>query len=56
MSQIVASHAFAHWACQLEVTDTAGAEQFTALNEFYIKAAHGFILVFRYVVEHGLLR
>lgn len=36
---------------QLEVTDTAGAEQFTALNEFYIKSADGFILVFRCVVK-----
>lgn len=32
---------------QVEVTDTAGAEQFTALNEFYIKSANGFVLVFR---------
>ncbi|KAG6369389.1 P-loop containing nucleoside triphosphate hydrolase protein [Boletus reticuloceps] len=32
----------------LEVLDTAGAEQFTALNEFYIKSGQGFVLVFRY--------
>ena len=24
-------------AVQLEITDTAGAEQFTAMNEFYLK-------------------
>ncbi|KIJ51047.1 hypothetical protein M422DRAFT_204057, partial [Sphaerobolus stellatus SS14] len=38
----------------LEVTDTAGAEQFTALNEFYIKSAHGFILVFSLTQENSL--
>lgn len=32
--------------CSLEVTDTAGAEQFTAMNEYYLKDARGFILVF----------
>jgi len=30
----------------LEIIDTAGAEQFTTLNELYIKSADGFILVF----------
>jgi len=38
----------------LEVTDTAGAEQFTALNEFYIKSADGFILVFSLTQETSL--
>ncbi|KAF8510950.1 small GTPase superfamily [Hysterangium stoloniferum] len=38
----------------LEVTDTAGAEQFTALNEFYIRNAHGFILVFSLTQETSL--
>ncbi|KAF5367155.1 hypothetical protein D9758_004066 [Tetrapyrgos nigripes] len=33
----------------LEVLDTAGAEQFTTLNEVYIKAGKGFVLVFRQV-------
>ncbi|QRW03650.1 Ras-related protein RSR1 [Ceratobasidium sp. AG-Ba] len=32
--------------CSLEITDTAGAEQFTAMNEYYLKDARGFILVF----------
>ncbi|KAG9128396.1 Ras GTPase, partial [Ceratobasidium sp. 392] len=32
--------------CQLEITDTAGAEQFTAMNEYYLKDARGFVLVF----------
>ncbi|KAG6878071.1 hypothetical protein C0992_008650 [Termitomyces sp. T32_za158] len=31
----------------LEVLDTAGAEQFTSLNEVYIKSGRGFVLVFR---------
>ncbi|KAF8135299.1 P-loop containing nucleoside triphosphate hydrolase protein [Mycena galopus ATCC 62051] len=30
----------------LNVLDTAGAEQFTSLNEIYIKSGHGFVLVF----------
>ncbi|PVF97007.1 ras-domain-containing protein [Serendipita vermifera] len=32
--------------CLLEVLDTAGAEQFVSLNDLYIKAGRGFILVF----------
>ncbi|CAE6518897.1 unnamed protein product [Rhizoctonia solani] len=32
--------------CALQITDTAGAEQFTAVNEYYLKSARGFILVF----------
>jgi len=31
---------------RLEVLDTAGAEQFTAINEFYLKGADGFLLVY----------
>ncbi|KAG6819586.1 hypothetical protein H0H93_010470 [Arthromyces matolae] len=34
----------------LEVLDTAGAEQFTSLNEVYIKSGRGFVLVFRQVL------
>ncbi|KAF7327534.1 hypothetical protein MKEN_00332300 [Mycena kentingensis (nom. inval.)] len=34
----------------LEVLDTAGAEQFTSLNEVYIKSGRGFVLVFRHVL------
>ena len=30
---------------KLEVLDTAGAEQFTSLNEVYIKVVHGLHLV-----------
>ncbi|KAF9493384.1 rap 1A [Pleurotus eryngii] len=38
----------------LEVLDTAGAEQFTSLNEVYIKAGRGFILVFSLTQEASL--
>ncbi|KAA1467399.1 hypothetical protein DENSPDRAFT_832436 [Dentipellis sp. KUC8613] len=38
----------------LEVLDTAGAEQFTALNEMYIKSGRGFILVFSLTQEASL--
>jgi len=38
----------------LEVLDTAGAEQFTALNELYITAGRGFILVFSLTLEGSL--
>ncbi|TDL25477.1 hypothetical protein BD410DRAFT_784465 [Rickenella mellea] len=39
---------------QLEILDTAGAEQFTAINEFYIKSGMGFILVFSLTQESTL--
>ncbi|KAF8651002.1 hypothetical protein AX16_004988 [Volvariella volvacea WC 439] len=38
----------------LEIMDTAGAEQFMSLNEVYIKAGHGFILVFSLTQEASL--
>ncbi|TRM64910.1 small GTPase superfamily [Schizophyllum amplum] len=38
----------------LEVLDTAGAEQFTSLNEVYIKSGHGFVLVFSLTQEASL--
>jgi len=38
----------------LEVLDTAGTEQFTALNEFYIKSGQGFVLVFSLTQEASL--
>ncbi|KAI9510716.1 small GTPase superfamily [Russula earlei] len=38
----------------LEVLDTAGAEQFTALNEIYISAGRGFVLVFSLTLEASL--
>lgn len=38
----------------LEVLDTAGAEQFTALKELYIKGGQGFVLVFSLTQEASL--
>jgi Ras-related protein Rap-1A len=38
-------------ACSLEVLDTAGTEQFKAINEYYIKGGTGFILVFSLTQE-----
>ncbi|KIJ66792.1 hypothetical protein HYDPIDRAFT_149748 [Hydnomerulius pinastri MD-312] len=38
----------------LEVLDTAGAEQFTALKELYIKSGQGFVLVFSLSQEASL--
>jgi len=38
----------------LEVLDTAGAEQFNALNELYISSGRGFILVFSLTLEASL--
>ncbi|KAH8094568.1 ras family-domain-containing protein [Cristinia sonorae] len=38
----------------MEIVDTAGAEQFTALNEQYIRAGHGFVLVFSLTYESSL--
>ncbi|KAK0469951.1 small GTPase superfamily [Desarmillaria tabescens] len=38
----------------LEILDTAGAEQFTSLNEVYIKAGLGFVLVFSLTQEASL--
>ncbi|KAF8638185.1 hypothetical protein AX17_002382 [Amanita inopinata Kibby_2008] len=38
----------------LEILDTAGAEQFTSLNEVYIKSGLGFVLVFSLTQEASL--
>jgi len=38
----------------LDILDTAGAEQFTALNEVYISSGHGFLLVFSLTHEASL--
>ncbi|EIW84188.1 hypothetical protein CONPUDRAFT_100023 [Coniophora puteana RWD-64-598 SS2] len=39
---------------RLEILDTAGAEQFKGLNEGYIKAGRGFILVYSLTQEASL--
>ncbi|KAI0762045.1 small GTPase superfamily [Irpex lacteus] len=38
----------------LDILDTAGAEQFTALNEVYITSGNGFLLVFSLTDEASL--
>jgi len=38
----------------LEILDTAGAEQFRALNDMYIKNGRGFVLVFSLTQESSL--
>jgi len=40
--------------CMLDVLDTAGAEQFTALSEHYIQGAMGYILVFSLTQESSM--
>jgi len=39
---------------QLDVLDTAGAEQFTAITELYIQNASGFVLIFSLTQEASL--
>ncbi|KAK9494067.1 P-loop containing nucleoside triphosphate hydrolase protein [Lipomyces doorenjongii] len=42
-------------ACILEILDTAGVEQFTAMRELYIKNGQGFVLVYSVTDRSSLL-
>lgn len=41
-------------ACDLEILDTAGVAQFTAMRELYIKSGKGFLLVYSVTEENSL--
>lgn len=41
-------------SCVLELLDTPGTEQFTALNERYLRNGRGFLLVFSLIEESSL--
>ncbi|GMF98530.1 unnamed protein product [[Candida] boidinii] len=41
-------------ACNLEILDTAGVAQFTAMRELYIKSGQGFLLVYSVTDKNSL--
>ncbi|KAG1219316.1 hypothetical protein G6F35_007587 [Rhizopus arrhizus] len=42
------------YQCMLEILDTAGTEQFTAMRDLYMKNGQGFVLVFSITLKSTL--